>query len=111
MGGMGSGNWYRWQGKKATVAESPCVAMRDFRGRIFGGAAGTLTWTYGQDDAASGNKTSVGWFVSWGGSDNSTGPTDTLHYRWRDSEDMRIPVRLQTTPTQFGGKRRWFTCP
>src|SRR5262249_30580411 len=28
-----------------------------------------------------------------------------------DSEDVRIPVRLQATPTQFGGRRWWFTCP
>ena len=35
MGGMGSGDWYRWQGKKATVEESLVVAMRDFRGRLF----------------------------------------------------------------------------
>ena len=44
--------------------------------------------------------------MTWG-----DGPTITLHYRWRDSEDVRIPVRLQTTPTQFGGERWWFTCP
>src|SRR5205823_10573823 len=37
--------------------------------------------------------------------------TVTLHYRWRDTEDVRIPVRLETTPTQFGGRRWWFTCP
>ncbi|MBX3420038.1 MAG: hypothetical protein KF752_00640 [Pirellulaceae bacterium] len=38
-------------------------------------------------------------------------PTITLHYRWPGSQDERIPVRLQTTPTQFGGQRWWFTCP
>lgn len=111
MGGMGSGNWYRWEEKKSTVEESSGVAMRDFRGRIFDGAAGTITWTYGRGDAASGGKSSVGWFVTFGGCENSTGPTITFHYRWRDSEDVRIPVRLQTTPTQFGGERWWFTCP
>jgi hypothetical protein len=34
-----------------------------------------------------------------------------LHYRWRDAEDVRIPVRLEMTPTQFGGRRFWFVCP
>jgi hypothetical protein len=102
MGGMGSGNWYRWQERKSTVEESPGVAMRDFRGRIFQGAAGTLHWT----NSRSGNKSSVGYFLTWGDV-----PTITIHYRWRDSEDVRIPVRLQTTPTQFGGERWWFTCP
>lgn len=39
----------------------------------------------------------------------------THNYRetryWRDSEDMRIAICLQTTPAQFGGERCWFTCP
>ncbi|MCC7085194.1 MAG: hypothetical protein IT427_09330 [Pirellulales bacterium] len=102
MGGFGSGNWYRWQERKSTVEESLSLAMRDFRGRIFQGAAGTLTWTW----TNGGNKSSVGWFVTGGDV-----PTITFHYRWRDSEDVRIPVWLQTTPTQFGGERWWFTCP
>jgi hypothetical protein len=100
MGGLGSGDWTRYD-TKSTVEESLGVAMKDFRGRIFPGAAGTLGWTW-----ASGNKSSVGYFVTWGDV-----PILTLHYRWRDSEDVRIPVRLQSTSTQFGGKRWWFTCP
>ena len=57
-------------------------------------------------ECVGGNKSSIGYFVTWGDA-----PTITLHYRWRDSEDVRIPVHLQTTPTQFGGERWWFTCP
>ena len=106
MGGLGSGNWYRWQERKSIVEESLGVAIRNFRGRIFDGSAGTLTWMDGRDDAARGAKYSIGWFVTWGDV-----PTITLHYRWRDSKDVRFPVRLQTTPTQFGGERWWFTCP
>ena len=34
-----------------------------------------------------------------------------MHYSQGDSEDVRIPVSLQSTPTQFGGRRWWFTCP
>lgn len=103
MGGLGSGNWYRWQGKKTTVEASLGVAIRDFRGRIIDGEAGTLTWTWGN-----GNASSIRWFIT---TDCSSVPTITLLYRWRESEDVRIPVRLQTTPTQFGGRRWWFTCP
>src|SRR5437868_3576307 len=102
MGGSGSGNWYRWQTRKSTVEESLVVSMRDFRKRLYRGAAGTFTWTW-----ASGSKSSIGYFVTW----NHDAPTVTLHYRWRDSEDVRIPVLLETTPTQFGGRRWWFTCP
>ena len=100
MGGFGSGNWDRFD-KKSTVEESLTVAIRDFRGRIYPNSSGMFTWTW-----ASGNKSSIGFFVTWGDV-----PTITLRYRWRDSEDVRIPVRLQTTPTQFSGERWWFTCP
>jgi len=100
VGGFGSGNWYRFD-KKSTVEESLTVAMRDFRIRIHPHSSGAFTWTW-----AGGNKSSIGYFVTWGDP-----PTITLHYRWRDSEDVRIPVHLQTTPTQFGGERWWFTCP
>jgi hypothetical protein len=100
MGGYGSGDWYRHR-RKATVEESLVLAMREFRGRLQPHAAGTLTWTW-----TSGSRSSVGYFVTWGDV-----PTITVHYRWRDSEDVRIPVRLQATCTQFGGRRWWFTCP
>lgn len=100
MGGSGSGNWCRWN-KKSTVEESLALAMREFRGRLHSHAACTLTWTW-----TSGSKSSVGYFVSLGDV-----PTIMLDYRWRDAEDVKIPIRLQTTPTQFGGRRWWFTCP
>jgi len=102
MGGMGSGNWYRWQGKKLTAEESLVVSVRDLRKRLHAGTAGTFTWTW-----ASGSKSSIGYFVT--GSDEA--PIVMLHYRELDSEDVRIPVRLETTPTQFGGRRWWFICP
>lgn len=100
MGGFGSGNWYRFD-KKSTVEESLTLAMQDFRDRIHPYSTGTLTWTW-----AGGRRSSIGYSVS----DGDT-PIITLHYRWRDSEDVRISVRLQTTPSQFGGERWWFTCP
>jgi hypothetical protein len=100
VGGFGSGNWYRTK-KKATVEESLTLSMRAFRDRIFRNSSGILTWTW-----ASGGKSSIGYFVTW-----RDVPSITLHYRWRDSEDVRIRVRLQTTPTHFGGERWWFTCP
>jgi hypothetical protein len=100
MRGSGSGNWYRWN-KKSTVEESLVVAMPSFRGRLIHGSAGTFTWT-----STRGSKSSVGYVVTW-----DDRPTITLDYRWQDSEDVRIPIRLQDTPTQFEGRRWWFTCP
>lgn len=100
MGGFGSGNWYRFN-KKSTAEESLVLAMQDLKKKLHPYSEGRFTWTW-----ASGNSSSIGYFVTWEGR-----PTVTLHYRWGDSEDVRIPVRLQATPTQFGGERWWFTCP
>jgi len=105
MGGLGSGTWERWLGKKTTVEESISVQMRGFRGQIYAGAAGTLTWTWGN-----GAKASIGYFVTCS-NDCPPVPIITLRYRWRDREGIRIRVRLQATSTQFGGRRWWFTCP
>jgi hypothetical protein len=102
MGGPGSGNWYRWQGKKSTVEDSLILAISSFRGRLLHGVRGTITWTW-----AFGNQSSVGYFVAT----NGEIPTVKLHYRWQNREDVRIPICLQSTPTQFGGQRWWFTCP
>jgi hypothetical protein len=102
MGGFGSGNWYRWKDRKSTVEESLVLSMRDLRGRIHPHSTGTFTWTW-----ATGNTSSVGYFLTW----HDGLPVFTLHYRWANSEDVQIPIRLQTTPTQFGGERWWFTCP
>jgi hypothetical protein len=102
VGGSGSGNWWRCQGKKDTVEHSLVVAMKDLRKRLIAGEAGTLTWTW-----SSGSKSSIGYRVTGTGE----WPTVNLHYRWRDTEDVSIPVRLESTPTQFGGRRLWFICP
>jgi hypothetical protein len=101
MGGSGSGSWSRWQ-RKDTVEESLVVAMKNLRKRLFVGAAGTLTWTWN-----SGRKSSIGYYLTG----EADWPTVHLHYRWRDTEDVNIPVCLEATPTQFGGRRWWFICP
>ena len=101
MGGIGSGDWYRFV-KKTTVEGSLSIGIGDFRKRIYRHSAGTFTWTW-----AGRNKSSIGYFVTM----TADSPTVTLHYRWRDEGDIRISVRLQTTPTNFGGQRWWFTCP
>jgi hypothetical protein len=102
VGGPGSGNWPRWQRKKDTVEESLIVGMKDLRKPLFTGAVGSLTWTW-----AGGNKSSIGYYVT--GSEDW--PIVNLHYRWHDTKDVNIPIRLEATPTQFGGRRWWFICP
>jgi hypothetical protein len=101
MGGYGSGGWYRLN-KKSTVEESLVLGIKSIRRWLRAGMAGSLTWTW-----SGGGKSNIGYFVT----DSSDGLTVTLHYRWRDTENVVIPVRLEATPTQFAGWRWWFTCP
>jgi len=61
--------------------------MRDFRKRLYPHSSSAFKWAW-----LGGHKSSVGYSV-------------TLRYRWRDGEEVEIPIRLQTTSTQFGGKR------
>lgn len=103
MGGPGSGDWTRWQSRKTTVEESLSLSVRDFRARLYHNCTGSFTWTY-----PTGGKASISYFVMRPGGGV---PTVTLLYRWRSSEEIELPVRLQSTPAQFGGKRWWFTCP
>lgn len=102
MGGPGSGNWYRWQGKKTTVEESLTLGMKDLPRGLHSGVSGTLTWSRGGV-----NKSSIGYYVTGGEDARAV----TLHYRWHNKEDVSIPIRLVTTPTQFGRPRWWFICP
>lgn len=102
MGGLGSGNWFRWQGSKQTVENSMALAIGIFRGRLFPHSDGTVTWTF-----RGGKQSSIGYFVTW----TNDGPRLTLHYVRNDVENIEIPVTLQSTPTHFGGERWWFTCP
>jgi hypothetical protein len=101
VGGYGSGQWHRWKARKTTVEESICVAVADFRGQMFDRATGRIGWTWGNGDSSF-----IGYSVTMGDA-----LSITLSYRWPDGDDVRIVVPLQTTPTQFGGTRWWFTCP
>src|SRR4051812_32469972 len=101
MGGRGSGNWQP-RLKKSTVEESLDVGMRDFRQVIWSRSDGTfeMTWASGFFEH------SITLSLAWDGSC----PSINLFYGC-ENEDICIPVRLQTTPTNFNGNRWWLTCP
>ena len=84
---------------KSIVEDCLTLAIWDFRSRIFPHSSGKITW-------AGGGKFSVRFSVASGDA-----PTIMLHYRCRDNEDVEIPIRLQSTATNFNGKRMWFICP
>jgi hypothetical protein len=101
MGGFGSGMWYRFR-RKRTVEESLTLAAGDFKDHLNTRASGTFTWIW-----PAGHQAQVGFQVSW----DVCGPIVTLNYQWSDGEIIRTAVRLQSTATNFQGRRWWFTCP
>lgn len=101
MGGIGSGTWCRI-GTKCAIEECIGISVRDIPALGYQQASGTLTW-----QSRKGGETSLG-YVASGTSDR---PTIWLRYQWRDRENVLIPIRLQSTPTNFNGRRWWFTCP
>lgn len=100
MGGVGSGTWYRYD-KKTTVEDSLTLSIWDFRDEIYSQSSGTLKWIF-----AGGRESSIAYSVS-----QIDCPVITLRYCWSDREDIEISLRLQSTPTNFNGRRWWFTCP
>ena len=107
MGGLGSGNFEDRYGRKQTVEESWSLDVNELAsgGLLATGAEGILHWLElgTAKDAAS---VSFATFLSDGGE-----RIFRLSYRWDNSEDTCIPIRLQTTKPYFGGVRFWFTCP
>jgi hypothetical protein len=112
MGGMRSGNWGERPDRKTTVEESYALPVRDFLAMLADlrsstaignrSISGTSYWT-----STNGQTNSIGTVLSW----NGGAPVMTLDYRWRGYQHVRTPIRLQSTRTNFGGRRWWFTCP
>ena len=100
MGGQGSGTWLRWS-KKQTVEASLTLEVRDVCSKIPPRSSGLLAWRW-----ALGNSFSVSYCTRWCGE-----LIITLSYRWRGSERVELPIRMQSTATNFDGRRWWFTCP
>ena len=65
--------------------------------------SGRLTWT----DSQGKQTASIGFLVM---SADGNCLLLRLSYRW-NGVDIVIPVRLQTTRPNYGGRRWWFTCP
>jgi hypothetical protein len=108
MGGVGSGNWYRFD-KKTTTSECQRVDVRYLHreGLLTPGHWFSLRWS------RAGRKTgSIRGVVS-----RHPQPEQiTLLYRHRSGiggewEDVQEPVPLSWTACNFGGERPWFVCP
>jgi hypothetical protein len=110
MGGVGSGNWYRFD-KKTTTGECHSLDVRYLHreGLLKPRRSFSLRWSRagretgsigGQVEDTSGNRPARVIFAyrHRGGSRNE----------W---EEIREPVTLEWTPCNFGGERPWFVCP
>ena len=108
MGGVGSGNWYRFD-KNTTTDECHSVDLRYLhrKGLLTPGHWFSLRW------ARAGRETgSIRGVVSRDGQPEQI----TLLYRHRSGlggewEDVQEPVALTWTACNFGRERPWFICP
>jgi len=103
MGGIGSGNWYRWD-RKTTTGEIKSLDIRQLvregllePGKRFG-------WSWYSD----GEKTG---YIDIASGHNQI----TLNYRIREYddewEDVNETIKITHTACNLGGSRPWFICP
>ena len=103
MGGLGSGNWYRWD-KKRTTEEVNRVDIRYMKKRrlLRPGNSGSLSWSCGEEQTGS---------VRYQVNNNYL----RLIYRTRtygdDWQEMDEKIWFQRTSCNYGGQRLWFSCP
>jgi hypothetical protein len=108
VGGVGSGNWYRFD-KKTTTGERHCVDVRYLHreGLLNPGGWFSLRWSRAGRETGSIRGAVIG---------NEKAKGVILTYRHRSGpsaewEDVREPVSLAWTACNFGGERPWFICP
>ena len=104
MGGPGSGNHERRWDAKPSTADYLRLDLAGIRrgGGLRPGAAGTVTWSRGEEATSS-----IGWAVA---SEDGTPAALALRYAV-GGEGVRYAVPLTWTPCRFGGRRPWFVCP
>jgi len=105
MGGIGSGNRYRY-GTKSTVEGRTSLDINRWarEGYLSAGRSFSWKWTWGD-----GSKSTISVRVesAW---------SIRLTYRTRsggevDWTDVDYRIQLERTPCRFGGERVWFRCP
>jgi len=108
LGGVGSGNWYRFD-KKTTTGECHSIDVRYLHreGLLKPGRWFSLHWSRAGRETGS----------IRGAVEGSDRPKHLLLiYRHRSGsgnewEDVHEPVSLDWTACNFGGERLWFICP
>lgn len=105
MGGIGSGNRYRY-GTKNTVEDRTSLDVNRWarEGYLSPGRSFSWQWTWGDGSKSTLNvRVESEWSIR-------------LIYRVRfggevDWTDVDYSIQLERTPCRFGGERTWFRCP
>jgi hypothetical protein len=107
MGGVGSGNWYRFD-KKTTTGECHSIDVRYLHreGLLKPGRWFSLRWSRAGRESGS---------IRGGVGSSRLPESVTLLYRHRSGlggewEDVQETVTLSWTACNFGGERPWFIC-
>ncbi len=107
MGSWGSGRW-GYHRKATTVEDCRVLDLGEFARKcaFVPWYTGFVSWSRGEEMVAS-----IGYTVRPVGD----GLILQLSYRWtrarETEEDVELPIRLETTPLHFGGRRWWGICP
>jgi hypothetical protein len=108
MGGVGSGNWYRFD-KKTTTDECQRVDVRYLHreGLLKSGSWFSLRWSRANRETGSIRGVVIG---------HEKPEKVILTYRHRSGpsgewKEVREPIELAWTTCHFGGERPWFVCP
>ena len=102
MGGIGSGTWRR-PSRKKRVEESLTIGMNSFLHHFHPVLNDSLFF-----EPVPNCEAPVDYHFYSGVGDDE--PAITLRYRCLGQVRETLPIRLQTTKTNFGGRRWWFCC-
>lgn len=105
MGGLGSGNWYRWDSRGVVENYRHLDVNRWVREGIIRGdhtCCGGWKWLQKGETVAS---------IGYEANVDSTAPSVRLQYTVNDTEKIDYRIPLTRTYPPFGGVRWWFVCP
>ena len=105
MGGVGSGRYLRWKGKKATTDAAMRLDIRWLRksGYLVPGRGNTITYSIRGEKTGSigcGMVDETQLVLAY----RNTGPDG-------ETQDVQELIPLEWTPCNYGGKRPWMRCP
>lgn len=105
MGGIGSGNRYRYNSKNTVEGRTSLDINRWVRdGYLTAGRSFNWQWTWGDGSTSNINvRVETAWAIRFIYRTRSAGEVD-----WTDVD---YSIQLTRTPCRFGGERTWFLCP